>query len=137
MTTRISVASATAAVGAMTALLDGGAGAGHIEIRTGAQPASVATAASGTLLGTLTLSDPAFGAAANGSASANAITGDTSADATGTAGWFRAYDSNNVAIIDGSITATGGGGDLELDNVNIVATGTINVTSWTVSQPTG
>jgi hypothetical protein len=137
MTTRISVAGATASVDALVGLLDGGAAAGYIEIRTGAQPASVATAASGTLLGTLALSDPAFGAAAAGSADANAITGDSSADATGTAGWFRAYDSNDVAVIDGSITATGGGGDLELDDVSIVAGGTINVTGWTVSQPTG
>lgn len=61
MTTRIANAAAAAAVNSVVDLLDGGAGAGYIEIRTGAQPASVGTAASGTLLGTLTLSDPAFG----------------------------------------------------------------------------
>ena len=140
MTTRISNASAAAAVDAVVDRLDGGAGAGYIEIRTGTQPASVGTAATGTLLGTLTLSDPAFGAATSANpsvATASAITSDTNADATGTAGWFRAYDSAAVAIIDGSITATGGGGDMTLDNVSVVAGGTIALTGWTVSLGTG
>jgi hypothetical protein len=139
MATRISTAAAKAACDSVVDLLDGGAGAGYIEIRTGSQPATVATAASGTLLGTLPLSDPAFGAATTASpsvATASAITSDTSADASGTAGWFRAYDSNAAAVIDGSITGTGGGGDMELDTTTIVAGGTIAVTAWTISHPT-
>lgn len=139
MTTRISTAAAKSACDAVVDLLDGGAGAGYIEIRTGSQPATVATAASGTLLGTLTLSDPAFGNATTASpsvATASAITSDTNADASGTAGWFRGYDSAGTAIIDGSITATGGGGDMTLDTVAIVAGGTIAVSAWTISHPT-
>lgn len=140
MATRIGQGEAAAACDAVVDRLDAGAGAGYIEIRTGTQPATGDTAASGTLLGTLTLSDPAFGAATVASpavATAGAITSDTSADATGTAGWFRAYDSNAAQVIDGSITATGGGGDMILDDVNIVADGTISVSSWTVNMPTG
>lgn len=137
MATRISNAARSAAADAIVDLLDAGSGAGYIQIRSGSQPASVATAASGTLLATLTLSDPAFGAAANGVATASAITGDTSADATGTAGWFRVYDSNNTAVIDGSVTATGGGGDMTLNSVSIVAGGAVNVTAWTVTMPAG
>jgi hypothetical protein len=139
MATRISTAAAAAACNGVVDLLDVG-GAGYIEIRTGAQPASVGTAATGTLLGTLPLSATAFGAATTASpsvATANAITSDTAADATGTAGWFRAYSGGAAAVIDGSITATGGGGDMELDSVSIVAGGTIAVSSWTVSMPTG
>lgn len=139
MTTRISNAAAAAAADAVVDLLDGGAGAGYIEVRTGAQPASVGTAATGTLLGTLTLSDPAFGAATSANpavATAAAITSDSSADASGTAGWFRGYDSAGTAVIDGSITATGGGGDMELDNVTVVAGGTISISAWTISHPT-
>lgn len=139
MTTRISNAAAAAACDALVDLADGGAAAGYVEIRTGAQPASVGTAASGTLLGTLTLSDPAFGAATTASpavATANSITDDSSADASGTAGWFRVYDSNDTAIWDGDITATSGGGDMELDDTSIVAGGVIAITSWTISHPT-
>lgn len=135
MATRIDTAGRNAACDAIVDLLDAGAGAATIEIRTGTQPATVGTAASGTLLGTLTCSDPAFGAAAAGVATASAITDDTSADATGTAGWFRAYDSDSVAVIDGDITATSGGGDMELDDTSIVAGGTIAVSSWTVTMP--
>lgn len=138
MATRIAQASAKAACDAVVDLLDVG-GAGHIEIRTGSQPATTDTAATGTLLGTLTLSNPAFGNATTASpsvATASAITSDTTADATGTAGWFRAYSGGGTAVIDGSITATGGGGDMTLDSTSIVAGGTIAVSSWTVSHPT-
>lgn len=133
MATRISVEIADAELDGATALLDGG----HIEIRTGAQPGSVATAATGTLLGTLTLASPAFAAASGGSAAVNAVTGDSSADASGTAGWFRAYDSSGVAMIDGNITQTGGGGDMTVADTAIVAGGTINMTSWQINQPLG
>lgn len=139
MTTRISSASDTArknaAANAVVDLLDAGAGAGYVEIRTGTQPATVDSAATGTLLGTLPLSDPAFGSATGGVATAGAITSDTNADASGTAGWFRAYDSNGTAVIDGSCSGSGGGGDMEFDDPAIVAGGTINISSWTYTQP--
>lgn len=135
MATRIATSARNAAADAVVDLLDAGSGAGYIEIRTGTQPATPATTASGTLLATLTLSDPAFGAASSGTATASAITGDSSADATGTAGWFRAYDSTSAAVIDGSVTATGGGGDMTLSSTSIVAGGTVDITSWTVTMP--
>ena len=132
---KISAAAASACANALTALIDAGAGAGTIQIRTGAQPATVATAVTGTLLATLTCADPAFGAASSGVSTANAVTGDSSVDATGTAGYFRVFDSNAVAIEDGNITATGGGGDMTLDSVSLVAGGTANITAWTISHP--
>lgn len=137
MATRPHTTSRNAAVDAIVDRLDDGTGAGYIEIRTGSQPATGDAAATGTLLGTLTCSDPAFGAASSGTATASAITSDTSADATGTAGWFRAYDSDANAVLDGDITVTSGGGDLELDDVSIVAGGTIAISSWTVSLGAG
>ncbi len=140
MSTRISDTAATAACDAVVDLLDGGAGAATIEIRTGTQPAGVDAIATGTLLGTLTCTDPAFGASGTNPATATAasITSDTNADASGTAGWFRGYDSNAVAVIDGNITTTAvGTGDMLLDDTAIVAGGTIAVTSWTVTMPDG
>ena len=67
MATRITQAAAAAACDAVVDRLDAGAAAGYIEIRTGSQPATADTAATGTLLGTLTLSDPAFGNATTAS----------------------------------------------------------------------
>lgn len=139
MTVRVSTAAAKAAVDALTALVDGGSGPGTIQVRTGSQPATVATAATGTLLATLTCSDPAFGAATNASpavATANAISSDTSADASGTAGWFRIYDSAGTAVLDGSCSATGGGGDMQFDNAVFVAGGVVALSALTVSHPT-
>lgn len=136
MATRISAAVRSAMVAAVTALIDGGPAAATIQIRSGAQPASVATAASGTLLATVTVADPAFAAPVNGVATANAIPAST-VSATGSAGWFRVLDSAGVAILDGSITISGGGGDMTMATVSLVATGTLNITSWTITQPAG
>jgi hypothetical protein len=134
LNTIISTAARNAACDAIVDLIDGGAGAGTVKIYTGTQPAGPGTAVGAqVLLGTLTCSDPAFGAASSGVATASAITSDTSADATGTAAWFRVLDSNAVAIIDGSVgTATA---DMILDSVSIVAGGTISITSWTITMP--
>lgn len=138
--TTISNAAAIAACDALVDLLDAGAGAAVLKIYDGSQPANPDVAVSGqTLLAELTCSDPAFGNAADDNpgaiATANAITDDSSANATGTAAWFRAEDSNGNAIIDGDVTATGGGGDLELDSTSISAGTTVSVTSWTVTHP--
>lgn len=135
MATRISTAARNAMASAVADLLDGGSGAGYIELRTGSQPANPGTSASGTLLATLTLSDPAFGSPSTGVVTAAAITGDASADATGTAGWFRAYDSSDAAVIDGSVSGSGGGGDMILSSTSIVAGGTVDITSWTITAP--
>ena len=79
---KISTPARNAACDAIVDLVDGGAGAGTLAIRTGSPPTNPADADSGTLLGTLTFSDPAFGAASGGTATASAITSDTNADAS-------------------------------------------------------
>ncbi len=125
-------------VDALTVLLDAGAGAGVIEIRTGAPPADCETADSGTLLGTLTLTDPAFPTSADQApgarATASAITDDSSADATGTAGYFRAKDSNGVVVIQGTAGESADTPDLTLDDKTIVTGQTISITAWTIDQ---
>lgn len=134
MATRISVAAQNAHANGVVDLLDGGSGAGYIEIRTGSQPASVATAASGTLLATLPLSNPAFGAAASGTATANPVTDDT-VDASGQAGWWRAYDGSGTAVMDG--TAGESGTDMILDNAALIQGGIVSISSFTYTAPAG
>lgn len=113
--------------------IDAGSGAGTIAIRTGAQPTNVGDADSGTLLGTLTFSDPAFGSASTGTATASSITSDTNADASGTAGHFRIKDSDANIHSDGTCGTSGA--DLNFDNATIVAGGTIAISSFTVTVP--
>ena len=113
--------------------IDAGSGAGTLAVRTGAQPTNVGDADSGTLLGTLTFSDPAFGASSTGTATASAITSDSNADASGTAGHFRIKDSDGNIHSDG--TCGQGSGDMNFDNNVIVAGGVIAVSSMTVTVP--
>jgi hypothetical protein len=133
---KITNAAASAAADAVVDLCDAGAGAATLRIYDGSVPATADTALSGnTLLAQLTMSDPAFGAASNGVATANAITQDASADATGTATFFRILDSNSNVIIQGTVgTATS---DLVLNTTSIVAGATVSVTSLTYTQPKG
>lgn len=134
MATRISDEVRNLACDAIVDGLDAGAGAATIKIYTGAQPADADDAASGTLLATITMSDPAFGAAAAGVATAdNTPALSVAAAATGTAGWFRAADSTDVNRIDGDVGQ--GSGTLNLDNTSIVSGQTVTVTGWTVTVP--
>lgn len=137
MATRIPTAARNAAADAVVDLMDAGAAAGKIRIYTGAQPASANDAASGTLLVEIATADPAFGAAATGAAALASTPRSAAAGAAGTAGWFRMLDSNNNTVADGSVTATGGGGDLTLDNTSIASGQTVNITSLTYTQPAG
>jgi hypothetical protein len=134
---KISTACRNAAVDGIVDLIDGGLGDGYVEIRTGSPPASVAAADIGTLLGTLTFSDPAFGAAAAGVATANSITSDTSADASGDAGYFRTHDSTNASVFQGKAGEAADSTDMTFDNKTIVAGGTIAISSMTVTMPEG
>lgn len=138
LATRVSNAAAKAACDAIVDLLDAGAGAGTCKVYGDTQATDPDTAVGAqTLLGTLTFSDPAFGAAADanpgGRATASAITADASADNTDTATWFRCADSNGVAVIDGSVGT--GTNDMVLNTDAIVAGAEIAVTSWTVTMP--
>jgi len=133
--TRISAAAAIASVDAVTALLNTG-GAGKIEIRTGTQPADPDAVATGTLLAELTLNAIAFQNATDlggyARAVANAITQDSSANAAGTATWFRAYNGVGTAVIDGNVGTVDEA--LVLNNDAIALNDTVNINPWNFDQ---
>ena len=105
-----------------------------LRIRSGAVPASCATADSGTVLVTMNLPSDWMAAASGGTKALSGTWQDTSADATGTAGHFRIYDSGGtVCHIQGSVTATGGGGDMQLASTSITSGLQIDVTSFTLT----
>lgn len=106
-----------------------------LKIRTGAQPATCATADSGTVLATLSLPSDWMAAASSGSKAKLGTWEDLSADATGTAAHFRVYASDGTTCgIQGSITATGGGGDMTLDNTSIASGQAVTITSFTLTD---
>jgi hypothetical protein len=100
--------------------VNAGASAGTLEFQT-----------SGDVeVATLTFSDPAFGAAAAGVITANAITTDASATG-GTIAKARFKDSDSLEVLACSVTSTGGGGDIELNSVIVSAGQSVSVTSLT------
>lgn len=140
MATRLPNASQQAAADAVVDRLDAGAGAGKLRIYSGAQPADADSAPVGTLLCEVTLADPAFGAAASsGVATLLGVplsgVGTAGAGAGTNAQSYRLVDSNDVTVADGAVTGTGGGGELELDNVNIAEDQVVNITALTYTQP--
>lgn len=105
-----------------------------LKIRTGSAPANVATADSGTVLATLTLPSDWMAAASGGSKAKSGTWEDTSADATGTAAHFRLYASDGTtAHAQGTVTATGGGGDMTVDNTSFSSGQAFTVTSFTLT----
>jgi len=108
-----------------------------IQIFTGAAPANCGTADSGTKLIEFDLASDWAAAASGGSKALNStpITG-TTAVATGTAGYFRIKDSTKTTChVQGSITATGGGGDATMDNTSITSGQEVDISSWTLTAP--
>lgn len=77
---------------------------------------------------TLNMADPAFGAASSGAITAGTISDDTNATG-GTAALFKIQDKDNNEVYRGTVTATGGGGDLELSSTSISAGDTVSISS--------
>lgn len=107
-----------------------------LKIKTGAAPATCGTADSGTVLATLTLPSDWMAAAGSGTKAMAGTWSDTSADAAGTAAHFRLYASDGTTChCQGTVTATGGGGDLTVDNVVFAALQSFSITSFTLTAP--
>lgn len=91
------------------------------------------TAAFGTLLAELDFGDPAFGAAATGVATANTITDEASAPASGTAAVCRLVDSGDNTMWEGTVSTSGA--DINLNTTTITTADVVSITSMTVTMP--
>lgn len=138
MALTISTAARNAAAEAVAGLVDAGTGAGALLIYDGTRPAGPDTAVTNqTLLAEIELNDPAFGPASNGTVLLDVDGLTTTGLAAGTATWFRFTDSDGNGVIDGSVTATGGGGDLTLNTTTISIGLTVEITSGQITMPAG
>lgn len=136
MTIRLPIATRNAAANTVAGLVDAGAGSGLIRIYTGAQPASADLAPTGTLLATFTVNDPSFGAAVAGTATLDVTPAlSTLGVGAGDAGWFRILDSTGATVLDGSVTATGGGGDLIMSTITVSVGLTLQLAAGTITMP--
>jgi len=121
----------TARASQIVAAIDAGAGAGKLRLYNGTRPATGGAVT--TLLAELTFSDPC-GTVTNGVLTFSAIASDTSANNTGTATWFRIVDSTGAFVLDGTITVTGGGGDITMTSTSIQAGVTVDATSLVFTE---
>lgn len=120
--------------------LGSGVAAAHLKIYSGSVPTNVETALSGnTLLADLTMANPAFLNSADtnpgGSVTADAISDDTSADASGTATFARIVDRDGTARIQLTVSAAGGGGECTINSASILAGATVRCSGITLTMP--
>jgi hypothetical protein len=107
---------------------------GYLRIYDGSQPAGPDTAIGAqVLLAELRFNATAFAASVNGVATANAITSDAAANATGTAAWYRALKSDGTtAVHDGTVgTATS---NLILATTSIVLNAVVDCSSFVLTD---
>lgn len=105
-----------------------------LKIRTGSVPATCATADAGTVLATLTLPSDWMAAASSGSKAKSGTWEDTSADNAGTAEHWRLYASDGTTChAQGTVTVTGGGGDMTVDSTAFSAGQSFTVTTFTLT----
>lgn len=101
---------------------------------SGSVPANCAASSPSGLLATLTLPSDWLAAASSGT---KALLGTWSGTGSGSgnAASFRIFASDGTTCgMQGTVTATGGGGDLTLDNINIASSQAINITSFTLTD---
>lgn len=107
----------------------------YIRIYSGTRPANVAASITGTMLAELRGNASQFGTTSSGVLTASSITSATAA-ATGTATHFRIFASDGTtAVVDGDVGTSGS--DLNLSSTSIVATGTVAISSLTITDNNG
>ena len=106
-----------------------------LRIRSGSPPANCGAADTGTVLASITCPSDWMAAASGGQKAKSGTWEDLSADATGTAGHFRVYDSTGATChMQGTITATGGGGDMEVSSTSFTAGQSFTITTFTLTD---
>lgn len=103
---------------------------------SGAAPADCAAAISGTVLAIINLPADWMTTASGGIKTISGTWEDVAADATGTVDFYRLFASDGTTCHEqGTVTATGGGGDMTVDNTSIAISQTITITAFTKSLP--
>lgn len=104
-----------------------------IEIRSGTVPANCAAASSGTVLATIVLPSDWMNAASGGTKTKLGTWQDASADNTGTAAHFRLFQGATCHL-QGTVTGTGGGGDMEVSSTSFTAGQSFTITTFTLTD---
>ncbi|GAA4175715.1 hypothetical protein [Gryllotalpicola koreensis] len=124
-----SVALATAEASAVASFISTSA---TMQILSGTIPATPETAATGTLLVTIPLASFSASGAVVTSSDPSAV----SPAASGTASWARILKSDGTTVVaDLDVTATGGGGSVQLGTTTITTGTTVDLSAVTITIP--
>lgn len=135
MAIKLSVAAQNARLDAIETTIGASA---ILKLRTGAAPANCAAADTGTVVATLALPSDWWDAAASGAKAKLGTWEDLTADAAGTVAHFRIYiTAATTCHIQGTVTITGGGGDMTIDNPVVEANQKVTVTGFTLTDGNG
>ena len=132
MSIGINTATRNALMTALGNAIDAGGAGGSIKLYSGARPATGGAVT--TLLSTIPLAFPSFSVAGGVLTLLGVPLTDSSAAGTGTATWARIATSAGTFVADVSVSATGGGGDIQLSSASITAGQTVRVTSGTITE---
>lgn len=103
---------------------------------SGTIPANCAAAITGTLLAEIPLPADPFAAASGGTKAKQGTWQDASANATGTVTHFRFYRTDGTTcVMQGTVTATGGGGDSTVDNTSVATGQPATQNTFTLTAP--
>ena len=117
-------------------------GNARIRFYTGAKPTLCTDAPTGFLLATMALTGASGDWMSAAGAAGNVVTKTknassawtTTAGTAGVIGYYRIYDaSDTVCHEQGTVTVTGGGGDITVDNTTIALNQTITITDKTIT----
>jgi hypothetical protein len=105
---------------------------GYLEIYTGSVPTNCAASTTGTLLATFNLAAP-FSPGASAGVLSPTLPSNATAGNTGTAGYWRVFESDNATcVMQGTCGTTGA--DLNLNTTSIVSGGPVQISSWTITE---
>lgn len=122
----------TIAQAIVDAMANGTTSTPMIEIYDGTMPSSMGGSITDNLLAELAMTNAAA-TQAGGVVTLDTITNDSSANASGTAGWARVLDRDGAEVIYLTVSVSGGGGDLELNTVSITSGSPVAITSGTIT----
>jgi len=122
----------TIAQAIVDAMANGTTSTPMIEIYDGTMPGSMGGSITDNLLAALAMTNAAA-TQAGGVVTLDTITNDSSANASGTAGWARILDRDGAEVIYLTVSGSGGGGDLELNTVSITSGSPVAITSGTIT----
>lgn len=122
----------TIAQSMVSAMANGTTSTPILEVYDGSIPASLGGSITDTLLAELALTNAAA-TELDGTITFETITGDTSANGNGFAGWARILDRDGAEVIYLTVTVSGGGGDIELNSASITTGSPVSITSGTIT----